>query len=187
MWGFSFLHSSALWSLRLLYRREWKGPGQHGDLVMGSHLIRGQSGFEPGLSFISVFWKDNGHTTAIATITFAEPDGYHTARSALGTVSVPSFLQFTSLELSLDFVLGSSGWEVSQGPKTEDCPHWWVPAPASCRRQCLLEPRVSPPPLYSSLQDWFQPGLCRLMWRLGTALLFPDCQVLFYETNFRME
>lgn len=149
MWGFSFLHSSALWSLRLLYRREWKGPGKHGDLVMGSHLTRGQSGFEPGLSFISVFWKDNGHTTAIATITFAEPDGYHTARSALGTVSVPSFLHFTSRELSLGFVLGSSGWEVSQGPKTEDCPHWWVPAPGLLQtpvlcRQCLLEPRVSP-------------------------------------------
>lgn len=90
---------------------------------MGSHLTKEQSGFKPGLRFISVFWKDNGHNTAIATIIFEEPDGYHTARSALCTISVPSFLHFTGLELSLDFVLGISGWDVSQGPKIEDCWH----------------------------------------------------------------
>lgn len=152
---------------------------------MGSHLTRGQSGFEPGLSFISVFWKDNGHTAAIATITLAEPDGYHTARSALCTISVPSCLHFTSLELSLDFGLGSSGWEVSQGPKIEDC----LPlASCSCRSfagNACWNPGSPPPPLYSSLQDWFQPGLCILIWRLGTALLFPDCR--FYSMRQTLE
>lgn len=141
---------------------------------MGPHLTSGQLGFEPGFSFICGLLKH--YNTPLSSL--QQPE-----RSQMGT-TLPDLPSAPFLPHHLDCVLESSGWGFLRAPRLSDllmglilcgAGARWASTPGlllqlSLRQLCLLGPGVSfPSSLYSSLQGWFQPGLCTPMWRIGTA------------------